>query len=531
MRKRLVRTLPAALVACIACGFAAPSAHANASLLSFIMDDDLLLYDTYGARDFAMNYMKRSGADGVRVTVSWKFVSGESQGKPVRQPARLRGKRAENPRSYRSDIWDRFDDIVRLGKAYDLHVLFNVTGPGPVWAHRRAPFSRRFDQPGWKPRSADFGRFVKAVARRYSGTYVDENQNRSALPKVVIWSVFNEGNQPASLSPQLEYNKRVRHNIPVAPILYRNLYYAATDALRATGHKDDLIMMGETAPLGAVRNTPRVHLWPKQFIRELFCVAPNGRRYRGLEAKVRQCDVLRRRGPFLVKAFAHHPYSQKHPPTRRDRFRDSINMANIGELPTFLDRMAATTGLIPKGLPIALTEIGWETQPPDPTRGVSTRNQAAWLNQSDHMAYDQPRVFMNTQFILRDVKPRAKFRGQRRRLEQYWATWQSGLLFADGRPKPAFQAYLMPFDARRRGGKVQMWGQLKFFANFTPGDVYLQFRPAGSQTWQYAGGPYHVDNPLGFWTTDVTPPGPGVWRALVSFGEQTVTSREVSVPF
>jgi hypothetical protein len=127
------------------------------------------------------------------------------------------------------------------------------------------------------------------------------------------------------------------------------------------------------------------------------------------------------------------------------------------------------------------------------------------------------------------VKPRAKYRGQRKRLSQYWATWQSGLLFANGRPKPAFQAYVMPFDVRRNGQTLQMWGQLRFFPNSTPGDVYLQFRPAGSQDWQPAGGPFHVENPFGYWETQVTPPGPGVWRSVVLLGDQAVFSREVSV--
>jgi hypothetical protein len=528
--KRVVRKLPAALVAWIAVVAAAPSANANHNLLSFMMDDDLLIYDTSGTREFSLDYMKRAGADGVRVTMSWKFVSGQENGKPVRQPARLRGARAENPRNYRADIWDRFDDIVRLARDRGMYVLFNVTGPGPVWAQPKAPFRRRFDQPAWKPNPVAFGRFVKAVGRRYSGTYVDENQGHETLPKVVVWSVYNEVNQPASLSPQLDYSARLHKTIPVAPILYRNLYYAATDALKATGHGDDLIMMGETAPLGAIRDTPRVHLWPKTFLREMFCVAPDGRPYRGLEAKVRQCDTLRRRGPFLVKAYAHHPYTQRNPPSRRDRFRDSINMANIGDLPRFLDFLAARTHLIPRGLPVALTEIGWETLPPDPTRGVSIDHQAEWLNQADHMAYDQPRVFMNTQFILRDVKPRAQFRGQARQLNNYWATWQSGLLFADGRPKPAFRAYIMPFDIRRSGRTLNMWGQLKLLTNGTPADVYLQFRPAGSRTWQLGGGPLHVEDQMGFWQTSLAAPGPGVWRAVIVLGESQIYSREVSVP-
>jgi hypothetical protein len=527
---RLVATM-AALAACtLGFAFAARPAHANADLQSWIMDDDLLLYDSYGARESALAYMKQIGTDGIRVTVSWKFVSGEENGKPVRTPRRLRGKRAENPRNYRRDIWDRFDDVVRLAQANGLSVLFNVTAPGPVWAHPRAPRSRRFDQPAWKPNPTAYYRFVKAVATRYSGTYNDENQDRGPLPKVVIWSIMNEVNQPASLSPQMDFNRRLRKQIPVAPILYRDLYYGATRALRETGHGDDMILMGETAPLGGIRNTPRVHLWPKQFIRELFCLRPDLQPYRGLEARVRRCDVLRRNGPFLVKGWAHHPYAQKRSPTQRDRSRDSVTAANLDELPALLDQVAEKTQLIPSGLPMALTEAGWETRPPDPTRGVPIARQAPYINIHQHLAYDSPRVFADTQFVLRDVKPRAKYRRKRRFLQQYWATWQSGLLFANGKPKPALAAYSLPFDLRSAGGNaLKAWGQLKFLPNGVAHDVYLQFRPAGSQNWSPASGAIRVTNQFGYWEADVASPGPGVWRAVTPLGESWASSREISI--
>ncbi len=526
-----LRTGIAMLAAGLACALgAASAAHANSDLRSFIMDDDLLIYGSYADRASSLASMNKAGVDGIRVTVSWKFISGEQNGKPRRVPARQRGRKAENPRNYRRDIWDRFDDIVRLAKANDIQVLFNITGPGPVWAMGHAPHARRFDQPAWKPNAAAFARFVKAVGTRYSGTYKDENQDHSVLPRVDFWSVWNEVNQPASLSPQMEFNRRLHKQIPVAPILYRNLYWAATSALKQTGHGGDFIMMGETAPLGGIRNTPRVHLWPKLFLREMFCLKPNGRPFTGAEASARQCSALKKHGPFLVKGYAHHPYTQKDPPTKRDRNRDSINIANIGDLPPFLDWISDHTGgLLPKGLPVALTEIGWETKPPDPTRGVSAKHQADWLNEADHIAFDQPRVFLNTQFVLRDVKPVRKYRGQRKHLSQYWATWQSGLLYANGKPKPAFTAYLLPFDIRRNGANLDLWGQLKFFPNGVPGDVYLQFRQAGSKNWQSIGAPIHVDNQMGFWGTSVPKGGPGVWRAVVQVYNSYFTSREISV--
>jgi hypothetical protein len=533
---RRVACLLAAAAAAVPILAPAP-ARADERLLSFMMDDDLLVYHSHSTREFTLDIMQRLGVDGVRVTVSWKFVSGEEGGRPKRRPARFRRRGGEDPRNYRSDIWDRFDDIVRMARERNMQVLLNVTGPGPVWAHPRAPRSRRFDQPAWKPNAEEFRKFVRAVGLRYSGFYPDDNQGGGPLPRVTLWSVWNEPNQPASLSPQLEYNRTLRRQVPVAPMLYRRLYYAATSALRATGHADDIVLMGETAPLGAVRNTPRVHLWPKQFIREMLCVTPRGGRYGGREAQVRGCDDLGRNGPFLVSGWAHHPYTQRNPPTRRDVHRDSINMANIGDLPVLLDRMATQTGLLPHGLPVALTESGWETNPPDPTRGVHPVRQAEYLNVAQRMAYEHPRITAETQFILRDVEPRAQYRGQRRRLAQYWGTWQSGLLFADGRAKPALFAYAMPIDVRAAaptasGGRtLDVWGQLRFLDNDRTHEVYLEFRPAGSRRWAYAAGPVKVDNPMGFYRTSIEVPGPGVVRATAFVNGQPLSSREASAAF
>jgi hypothetical protein len=526
---RLAGALGATLALAVGVLANAPPAPANTGQLSFVMDDDLLVFGTFGSREFTIRYLKRSGVDGIRVTVPWKFVAGEENGRPKRRPARLTGKRAENPRSYRADIWDRYDDIVRLARDNGMVVLFNITGPGPVWAHPKAPYANRFDQPAWRPSVSDFRRFVKAVGRRYSGTWRDENQDHSILPRVYLWSIWNEVNQPASLAPQMAYEPRLRREIPVAPILYRDLYYAASSALREVGHADSALLMGETAPLGAIRDTPRVHLWPKQFIRELFCLRPNLRPYTGLEARVRHCEVLRRNGPFKVTAWAHHPYTQKNPPTHRDGHRDSINMANIGDLPRLLDTVAARTRLIPRGLPVALTEIGWETFPPDPISGVPLDRQAEWINRAQLMAYDQPRVFMDTQFILRDVPPRAQYRGDPRHLKQYWATWQSGLLFQDGRPKPSYGAYLVPFDLRPGGSGLRFWGQVRFLAPFTQQDIYLQFRPAGSSTWQLGEGPISVQSAHGYWERTVQSRGPGVWRVALLFHGVPFLSRDITI--
>ncbi len=49
-------------------------------------------------------------------------------------------------------------------------------------------------------------------------------------------------------------------------------------------------------------------------------------------------------------------------------------MANISNLGTLLDDLSAkTSGAIPAGLPLFMTEFGFETNPPDPFSGRPAR--------------------------------------------------------------------------------------------------------------------------------------------------------------
>src|SRR2546422_7701951 len=106
--RRVACALAAALALLGATLAAAPPARAGTTMQSLMMDDDLLVYNTPEVRASTLDFMKGLGVDGLRVTVSWKFVADDLR----RQPARLRGRRAADPRNYRVDIWDRFDTLV-----------------------------------------------------------------------------------------------------------------------------------------------------------------------------------------------------------------------------------------------------------------------------------------------------------------------------------------------------------------------------------------------------------------------------------
>lgn len=206
-------------------------------------------------------------------------------------------------------------------------------------------------------------------------------------------------------------------------------------------------------------------------------------------------------------------------------------MSNVSDLGTVLDEMSARTHKVAPGLPIVLSELGWKTKPPNPYDAIELSRQARYMNVADHLAYANPRVVAQTQFLVHDAGPlRENPVGSR----LYWRTWQSGFFYADGRPKPSYRAYLMPIDVtppRAGGGRVRVWGQLRFLAPGTRGVVQLQFQPRGSSRWLESGDPIVITNPAGFYEVSRPPAGPGAYRAVWSRnGAPRRRSRVVVVP-
>ena len=120
-RKRLVA---AALVACVLAPAAA--AHASATQVSIMQDDDQLVYRDDATRDRALDEMKALGVDVVRATVLWRNVAaGVSRNAAAR-------KDLASPRAYGVAVWNRYDNLVRAAQARGLRVYFSVTGPAPI---------------------------------------------------------------------------------------------------------------------------------------------------------------------------------------------------------------------------------------------------------------------------------------------------------------------------------------------------------------------------------------------------------------
>src|SRR3954463_4805112 len=146
-------------------------------------------------------------------------------------------------------------------------------------------------------------------------------------------------------------------------------------------------------------------------------------------------------------------------------------MFNLQALTGYLDKVAQNTGRIAANLPLALTELGYETNPPDRFAGIALDKQAEYINDADILGYYNPRVIANTQFLLRDVPPdRSHTPGGK----AYWHTYESGLFQANGTPKPAAAASRLPFVpyplGRDESGAMTeaIWGQLRFRPKGTP---------------------------------------------------------------
>jgi hypothetical protein len=448
------------IVACLvaALGAFAPSALASTSQESIMQDDGLLLFSGSGQRDATLDELRSLGADTVRVFVNWNAVAPEARS--IQRPP---GFDAADPASYPSDLWDRYDGLVRAARARGLSVILTPTSPIPAWASQCAVSVAR--RQTCNPDPAEFGGFLQALGTRYSGSYADENDSGATLPRVSRWGMWNEPGVGRWLTPQ--FVRRGSRIVAASPARYRQLAVAGIAGLRATGHASDQILLGETAPIG--NTTGRLNTRPvatATFWRDLLCLDRSGHALRGRAAVEQECTRPPR---LLATAIAHHPYIRggSRSPLTRPR-RDEITIANLGRLQAILAQ-GARLGRIASGLPIYYTEYGFQTNPPDKNLGVPLAKQAEYLNQSDWITYRQPAVKGLAQYLLRDDAGLSGF--------------QSGLKFADGGHKPSYAAYRFPVWVVRKGVSVTVFGLVRSAFDGASGVVRMQVRLPKQKDW------------------------------------------------
>ena len=284
------------------------------------------------------------------------------------------------------------DELARNAQARGIELLITIWGT-PSWANGGG-------EPNAPPSDpADLADFAQAVSDRYSGRH-------PGYPGVRLFSAWNEPNLELFLSPQFDAQGR-----SVSPAAYARLARAVIEGVRR-GNPDALVAIGETSARGrdypASGPAQESHS-PAQFARLVALADP---------------DL-----PF--DAWAHHPYPIRPdlPPSGPVRW-PGVGLTSLERFGRELDRWFSR-----ERTPLWITEYGHETRPAEPL-AVSEREQARYAQEAIWIAAGDPRVRMLVWFVLRDSPGNP---------------WQSGLLDASGRLKPAW--YRFRGAARRVDGQ------------------------------------------------------------------------------
>jgi len=444
-RKARILLCAAAVAAAVAGGgpFASAAAASQREVV-FFDATNLLLNPKTRAQTFKT--LKHEGVTALRILLYWQYISPDWKSK--RLPRRID---LEEPGSYN---FVPYLQILEEAKRLGWTVLLTPTGPAPLWAvpgHRNGLFA---------PNSKLFGKFVTAAGKAF-GRYV------------TYWGIWNEPNQLTHLLPQWKPN-----GSPASPGIYRALYLAAYHGLQKAGIAHPRVLFGELSPYGTSAINPKREgtyhsITPLAFLRSALCL--NGH-YR----PVGRC------APLPMAGVAIHPYPQGAGPLYVPPNPDEVTLASIGRLKRAMD-LAARAHRMPAGVPIYITEYGINTKP-NPA-GVTPQQQAEEVSLSEMMAWENGWIASFAQYGLRDDRiPKHPPR--------LYTGFQTGLEYANGRPKPLYFAFPVPLVVKRAGNGYALWGHIRPAHGPTTATVLIK-RTAHSRFTVLA----HVHTgPLGYWT-------------------------------
>jgi Cellulase (glycosyl hydrolase family 5) len=406
------------VVVLLLCMAAAP-ARASKSEWSLFEDHTALVQSGVKKRISTLNEIKGLGADTLRIEFKWNEIAPKPQDKTKPKFD------AADPAAYAGALdafpgFGQYDDLVQRATAMGFRILITITGDAPRWATAGGKGSS-FATANWGVSADEYGKFAAAVAKRYSGKF-------GGLPAVYYYSIWNEPNHKQFIKPQSS-----------APAIYRGLVDAGVPAIRANGPKAAKVFVGETAPVGR----PGKVIGPRAFFQKWLCLNKRFKRIKtGGCAKFKKVDA---------DGYAHHPYG---PVDLVPKKADIINLLAIPRLASFLDA-AARAGRLPGHLPIYDTEFGLQSNPPDPSVSTTPSRQAQLINEKEEYSYKFGRLKSYSQYLLFDDPARKGPRSQR------YAGFQTGLRFANGKPKPALGAYRLPIVVHKRGRGVLVWGRVR----------------------------------------------------------------------
>jgi hypothetical protein len=376
---------------------ASPKSHkakTSSHLLVGINDEAFALY---GDPTTAFATLKTLKAQVIRVNLYW---GGTQWAVAKSRPA------DPNDPGDPAYTWTLYDRLVRYATQNNIKVVFSILFT-PGWAN------------GGKARTVaptnftDLENFAYAAAERYSGLWTappwqqdpTNPTTKLPLPKVNMWTAWNEPNNPIWLTPQYKRvgkTWRVESAFQYAKIC--NAIYNGVHSQYLGPLPDEHVACGVTGPKGNdAPATSRASVDPLTFL-----------------------TAAHKYGMKTFDVYAHHPYAdigKNESPTfvPKGKFKRRVQLGNINSLLKLVSQYYG-----PKHLWI--TEYGYQTNPPDKTFGVPYATQAKYLSQSYAIARKNPRIDMLLWFLVRD--------------EPAVGNWQSGLMTTSGKRKPAWAAYL-----------------------------------------------------------------------------------------
>ncbi len=386
----------------------APASASRTQALTFEAPRDLMNPVT---RPAALNELQSLGVKSLRIIVTWRDVAPGAA-----QATMPQGFEPTDPKGY---AWGEYEPLLAAAKERNWAVLLTISGPVPVWAT-----ASKLDSVT-RPSTSAFAAFAMAVGRKFGA-------------QVNAWAIWNEPNQPQFLRPQFAGGGKA-----ASPRIYRELYRSGVRGLQKAGQGNDAILIGETSP----RGTGRV-VAPLRFLRAMLC----------LDAKYKKTGKC---GPLSADGYAHHAYTTRQGPFFKPP-PDDVTIGVLGRLTKALDR-ARAAGALTSRLPVFLTEFGIQSTP-DTTSGVSLPKQVEYRAIAERIAFDNPRVASFSQYLLRDSDPGPSGPGQ-------YSGFESGLRFADGKPKPSLPAFRLPLAVRRVGSKASIWGLVRPAAGVTTATI------------------------------------------------------------
>lgn len=356
------------------------------------------------ARALEFDWTREAGAEIARIDVLWRSVAPTA-------PAN-----AGDPADPAYDF-AALDAAVTDATSRGLRVVFTVYR-APEWAEGADPPAGL--EGTWKPDAGAFGEFGRALATRYSGQF-------AGLPAVRFYEAWNEPNLYNFLSPQFKGRRAT------SPARYVRMLNAFSKGVRSVTARNRVIA-GATAPYGDEPGGLRTR--PLVFLRKLLCLKPKGAGFRRTRCRHRpQFDIL-----------SHHPINLTGGPRDSAIDDDDVTAPDFANVRRTL-RAAEKLGTVRGRHPVWVSEIWWETNPPQPG-GVGLKKHARWTAESLYVLWRQgAKVVIN--YIVQD-----------RRAADLSRTVDSGLIAADGTRKPAFSAFRFPFVAdRKRGRELFLWGK------------------------------------------------------------------------